>query len=87
VDHALEPGRLRLETSPVVVQQLALSSRVVAAEQLADRLERNLQVTEPNDGTRGLDLVAPVQPVAARRVDLGGPKQVQLVVMAQRTRR
>jgi hypothetical protein len=84
VQDALEPGGPCLDPGSVIAQQPALEGRVVRAQQLPDRVERHLQIAEPDDGPRRLELSVLVQPVATRRVDPGRPEQVQLVVVAER---
>jgi hypothetical protein len=59
-------------------------SRVVGRQQLADLVERHLQLAKAGDDTRRVELFPSIASVARRRVDVGRSKEVELVVVAQR---
>jgi hypothetical protein len=83
VEDALKAVRPRLDSGPVVGQATSTFGRVVRGEDRADLVERHLQLTEPLDRAGGLELIAAVAAIAAGRIDLGRPKEIELVVVAQ----
>jgi hypothetical protein len=84
VEHALEAEGPRLHAGAVTAQEPALFARVVGSEQLTDRLERDLQVTQSDDLARQVQLRVPVEAVARRGIDPRGSQQVEFVVVAER---
>lgn len=79
----LEPERAGLEPASMGREPAPLVGRVVGGEQLADLVDRDLEVTKPGDRPSPLELLPAVVPVAGESIDLGRPEQVQLVVVAQ----
>jgi hypothetical protein len=83
VQDTLEPERPGLDPRPVVAEQAAAFRRVVGGEELADRLERDLEVAHGDDRPGRVELATGVRSIARLRVRAGGPKQVELVVVPQ----
>ena len=87
VQDALKPERAGLDPRAVLAQDPSLLDRVVGRKQVADRLERDLEVAHPDDRPRRHELVAPIRAAVGERVDPSRTEQVRLVVMAQRAPR
>ena len=85
VQDTLEPKGPRLDASSMLAQDPSLLGRIVRPEQVADRLERDLQVAHADDRAGRLELLTPVRAVVGPLVDMGRPQQVQLVVVPQRS--
>ena len=84
VEDALEAMGAGLDPGAVAVEPPLALGRVVDRKNLADLVERHLQLAQPADDLGGLELLGPVAPVAGERVDVGRPEQVELVVVAER---
>ena len=85
VQDALEPERPGLDPRRGAPAGAAAARPGRPSEQVADRLERDLQVAHPDDRARRLELLAPVRAVVRPLVDPRRPQQVQLVVVPQRS--
>ena len=84
VEDALESVAPRLDPCAVGVESPRPLGRVVRGEDVADLLERDLELAKAGDRPRILELARPVASIAAGCVDLGGPQQVELVVVPER---
>ena len=84
VEDALEAMGPGLDPGAVAVEAPLALGRVVDRENLADLVERHLQLAQPADDLGGLELLGPVAAVARERVDVGRPEQVELVVVPER---
>src|SRR3954447_8681238 len=81
VNQTVDPG---LDASTVRVETAAALRRIVGREDFADLIDRHLEVAQPADRPRDIELLGAVAPVASEPVDIRGSEQVQLVVVAQR---
>ena len=61
--------------------------RVIGREQLADLVDRHLEVAQPGDRPGRLELRPSVAAIPGEPVDVGRPEQVELVVVPQRSHR
>src|SRR6185503_12327496 len=84
MDESIDAG---LKPPLVDANSPALVAGVVRAEHLANLLDRDLEVAEPPDRPRDLELLRPIAAVAGEPVHVGGPQQVELVVVPQRADR
>ena len=64
MEHALEAERPSLDPSSMLEQDPAPLRGIVRPEVGADLLQWQLEVAQPDDGPRGLELVAPVRAIA-----------------------
>ena len=76
VDARLDPGTLRAE-------QPQAFRRIVGGKDGPDRLEWDLEIAQPADGTGGVELIPPIAPVAGESINLGRREEPGFVVMAQ----
>ena len=83
VEGPLEPRRPGLEPRALVAQDRGPGAGLVGVQEGADGRQRQLEVPERGDGPRRRDLVAPVAPVAGRRVHVGGRQDALLVVVPE----
>ena len=86
VDHAPGDDRAPFEPGALDGQPLP-QKRVIAAQHLGDLVERQLEGAETANRNRVARLLERVPPVAGEVVDVRGPEQAQLVIVAQRLRR
>ena len=84
MEDALEAMGPGLDAGPVAVEAALALGRVVDREDLADLVERHLELAQPADDPGCLDLVCSVAAIPREGVDIGRPKQVQLVVVPER---
>ena len=83
VEDALEAVCPGLDPGSVSREASGTGCRVVDGEHVADLVERQLQLAQSGDRPRGLELFPAVTPITGEPIDLGRPKQVELVVMTK----
>jgi len=80
---ALEPVGARLDPCPMGREATGTLRRVVGSKNLADLVERQLELAQSGDRAGGLELIPPVATIATGTIDLGRPEQVELVVVTK----
>ena len=85
VQDTLESERPGFDADSVRLKEPLARRRVIAGEVVADRLQRDLEVAQPDDGPSRLELVSSVQPIARERIRSRRPEQVEFVVVPQGT--
>src|SRR5579871_1266936 len=80
----LRLDQLALQTGEVRGDELGARGLVGRAEHGADLAERHVEVAQPADHLRVLDLLRAVAAVSRCGVDVGGNKQTEVVIVAQR---
>ena len=80
VDESIHAG---LEPSLVLADAAPKVGGIVGGKDLADLVDGDLEIPQPPDRAGDLELLRPVAPVAGEPVDVGGPQQVELVVVPE----
>lgn len=83
MEHPLKSIDTGLDARPVIGDTPAQQHRIVDGQNLANLVERDLEIPKAGDRPADIDLGSPVASIAREPVDLRGPEQVQLVVVAQ----
>jgi hypothetical protein len=83
VEEVGEPVDACLEATLVLAEAAPPVGGIVRTEDIANVLDRDLEVAQPADRPGDLELVRAIAAVAGEPIDIGGPQQAELVVVPE----